>query len=541
MSIAALLVCLMVQSPSTPAHDPARRAASDDGKCVLKGRVLDSSSGRPIKGAMVTAFLDDRSGQRPSTTTDVDGRWELRGLRPGEYQVGTEKAGYVGGDGIGRNIGLTELRPERSIDLTLTRGAVLSGRIVDDAGEPVAGLEVMALYRDSNNHSSPQWVSIGSGVSTDDRGDFRIYGLPAGDYIVAAKPQSRLQQTDDRGPRVTTVVTYYPGTANIDEAQRFSLEPAVEHSDLVFSLQEVRAISIRGRVLLPAGQVAESFAALFPVNADGDAEMGNDRLTATSPDGTFTFSGVPAGNYRLGVRLLAAPGEERIGELDVAAGQEDITDLVVPTVGPTVIRGRVIAPTSATLPAVVGVNATPLRSGMHMASNEGAIVSAHDATFELKAYSSPVLFRASVRSEEWAQSAVTWKGRDVSRGLSFESGQVIEGVEITLRRTTSRVTGTVSGVSRGADDHEGTVVLFRRDDGDGSPGNDIAGTAPIRDGRFTTKGLAAGEYQVIAVRTFDRTVYTRREIVEMLRSRATEVSLRDGETRAVALTLITEY
>ena len=531
---------LMLQTPSTPARDPAGRGTSDDGKCVLKGRVLDSSTSRPIKGAMVTAFLDGRRGEPPSTVTDVEGRWELRGLHPGEYHLGADKAGYVGGGGFERSIGLTEARPERVVDLTLTRGAVLSGRIVDADGEPVAGIEVMALYRESMNQRSPQWSQMGSGVGTDDRGDFRIYGLAAGDYIVAAKPPSRLQQTDDRGPKVTTTLTYYPGTPTIDEAQRFSLEPSAEYSDLVFSLHEVRAISIRGHVLLPGGQVTESFAALVPVNAEGDGQMGNERLAETRPDGTFTFSGVPAGNYRLTVRLLGAPGEERVGELDITVGQDDLTDLVVPTFGPTVIRGRVIVDASVA-PGPIGVGASQLSPGIHMMGGEGTVASSRDGTFELKVYHSPVKLHASVRSPDWAQSSVRVKGRDVSRGLSFESGQVIEGVEITLRRTTSRVTGTVSGVSRDAEDHEGTVLLFRRDDGDDVPGNDMVDMVPIRDGRFTTSVVPAGEYQVVAIRTFDRAVYTSREIVERLRSRATDVSLRDAETKAVALMMITEY
>ena len=418
MSIAALLACLMLQVPSTPTRDPTGRAASDDGKCVLKGRVLDSSSGRPIKGVVVTAFLDGHRGEPPATATDVEGRWEIRGLRPGEYQLNADKPGYVNGGGIERSIGLTDARAERAVDLTLTRGAVLSGRIVDAGGEPMAGLEVLALYRDSMNHPSPQWAQMGS-VSTDDRGDFRVYGLMAGDYIVAAKPQNRLQQTDDRGPKVTTVLTYYPGTPNIDEAQRFSLEPAAEHSDLVFSLQEVRAISIRGRVLLPAGQVTESFAALFPVDASGDGQMGNERLTETRPDGTFTFSGVPAGNYRLWVRLLGAPTEERVGELDITAGQDDLDDLVVPTFGPTLIRGRVIVDASVA-PGPIGVGASQLGRGIHTMGGEGAVASSRDGTFELKVYHSPVKLHASVRSPDWAQSSVRLKGRDVSRGQSSD-------------------------------------------------------------------------------------------------------------------------
>lgn len=292
MGVALLALVLLLQAPAAPPRDVGAQRRTDEGKCVLRGRVLDGLSGRPIRGAIVTAYSEGRDGSPASTSSNDEGRWELRGLVAGEYHLNVAKPGFTDGVGFSRTVGLTEARPERVIDLTMNRGAVLSGRIVDAAGEPMPGIEVMALHRNAVGTWAPQWVQQSSGVSTDDRGDFRIYGLGAGEYVVAAKPQNRLQQSDDRGPRVTTVLTYYPGTPNIDEAQRFILEVAAEHSDLVFALQDVQAIAIRGRVLLPAGQVAESFAVLVPVGMGAEQVMGNERLAEVKPDGRFAFSGV---------------------------------------------------------------------------------------------------------------------------------------------------------------------------------------------------------------------------------------------------------
>jgi protocatechuate 3,4-dioxygenase beta subunit len=541
MLVVALLASLSLQSPSPLPRDMGTQRGTDDGKCVLRGRVLDGLSGRPIRGAIVTAYSEGRDGSPPSTSSNDEGRWELRGLVVGEYHLNVDKPGFTDGGGFSRTVALTEARPERVIDLTMNRGAVLSGRIVDAAGEPMPGIEVMALHRNAFGNEAPQWVQHSSGVSTDDRGDFRLYGLGAGEYVVAAKPQNRLQQSDDRGPRVTTVLTYYPGTPNIDEAQRFSLEVAAEHSDLVFALQDVPAIAIRGRVLLPAGQVAESFAMLVPTGTGAEQVMGNERLAEVKPDGSFAFSGVAAGNYRLAIRLVAGSGEERVGELDITAAQDDINDVVVPTYGPTMIRGRVIVQATAGSPGLIGVSASTPRGGIQMMGSEGTVASPKDWTFELKAYHSPVLLHASVRSGGWTQSAVRWKGQDVGNGLAFEPGQAVEGVEILVRRMASRITGSVSGVVReGEDDNEGFVVFFYQS-GDTPPRTGMVGSVPIRDGRFAIGPMAAGDYRVVAVRRFDPSIVTRPEEREQLRARATDVSVGDNETKTIRLTLLTDY
>jgi hypothetical protein len=176
-----------------------------------------------------------------------------------------------------------------------------------------------------------------------------------------------------------------------------------------------------------------------------------------------------------------------------------------------------------------------------MMGSEGTVASPKDWTFELKAYHSPVLLHASVRSGGWTQSAVRWKGQDVGNGLAFEPGQAVEGVEIVLRRMASRITGSVSGVVReGEDDNEGTVAFFYQSS-DTPPRFGMFGSVPIRDGRFAIGPLLAGDYRVVAVRRLDPSIVARPEERELLRARATDVSVGDNETKTIRLTLLTDY
>ena len=227
MALFLLALALLLQTPAAPPRDGQIRPDQVVGKGVLRGRVLDAQSGQPLKNATVTVFSPRFGQEPPSTTTDGEGRWEISGLPSGEYHVSASKGGFseVRAD-FPRSIGLTDSRPERSVDVRLVRGAVLSGRITDGDGEPVVGAQVMTL-REILTQQGKQWAVAGGGLNTDDRGAFRIWGLEAGEYLLAAQQEdSRGQQA--HGKRTTPALTYFPGTTMLAEAQRFSLDAGAE-------------------------------------------------------------------------------------------------------------------------------------------------------------------------------------------------------------------------------------------------------------------------------------------------------------------------
>lgn len=216
------------------------------------------------------------------------------------------------------------------------------------------------------------------------------------------------------------------------------------------------------------------------------------------PDGSFRIHGVTGGSYRLNVQVELANGEREVGHLEIAAGDEDISGVVLSTYGPTTITGRVVVePASARRPEMMSIGAMAIEDRMSFGGQEDAIVKP-DGTFELKVFHSPVTLHQAGPLQGWVQSSVRWKGHEVRGGLQFDLDQPVEGVELVLRRATSRITGTVSGVARASEeDAQGTVIAF----GDGvedPAGIGIVAMVPIRDGRFTLGPMAAGDYQVVA-------------------------------------------
>jgi hypothetical protein len=297
---------------------------------------------------------------------------------------------------------------------------------------------------------------------------------------------------------------------------------------------------VRGRVVVSADRLRHGFTMLMPLG-DQPEFMGMSGQAMVDPDGSFRIPGVTAGNYTLSIRVELANGEQQMGQADISAGDEDIADVVVSTYGATPITGRVVTePAGARLPEMLSVGAQPLSNRMQFVGSQDAQVKP-DGTFELKVFESPVKLFQSGQSAGWAQSAVRWKGHDVSGGLHFEAGQRVAGVEIVVRKTTSRINGAVTGASPSGDrDNEGAVIAFR-DGGEDLAGLGVSAMAPIRDGRFSLGPMLAGDYQLIAVRSPDPSFFERIELVEVLRARATVVTVGDNETRTVNLTLVTDY
>ncbi len=120
------------------------------------------------------------------------GRWEIKDLPAGRYNLTASKGGYVQLNygqrrpfERGRPLELADGQTLDNVNFNLPRGSVIAGRIVDEFGEPIADAMVSALhYRTFSGRR--RLVPVGRFGSTDDMGHFRLYGLAPGDYYVSA-------------------------------------------------------------------------------------------------------------------------------------------------------------------------------------------------------------------------------------------------------------------------------------------------------------------------------------------------------------------
>src|SRR5215472_1353639 len=225
------------------------------GTAVLRGRIVAGDTGSPVRRAQVRISGPDIGSK--TALTDNQGRYEFKDLPAGRFNVSVTKSGYVTmqyGQSRpfepGRPIELVDAQLMDKADVALPRGGVLAGRVVDETGEAVADADVTAMRMQFQN-GKRRLVPAGRNAMTNDLGQFRVYGLPPGEYYVSASLRNMTTMIADimgtaaSGPTGSNqssgyASTYYPATPNPAEAQRVTLAVGQELSSVDIQLQPVR-------------------------------------------------------------------------------------------------------------------------------------------------------------------------------------------------------------------------------------------------------------------------------------------------------------
>lgn len=189
--LAAVAVFLAAVAQQAPPRDVA--APIPTGTAIVIGTVFTGSTGSiPARKARV--MLASVDGRVPGTTaaTDDDGRFEFRNVPAGRYSIAVEKAGFLRGSyGVtrpnrpGMPISVADGSRTEGLTIRLVHGAAMSGTVRDARGRPVPSVIVTAL-RYNYALLGERRLSASREATTDDRGEYRLWGLAPGDYVIAA-------------------------------------------------------------------------------------------------------------------------------------------------------------------------------------------------------------------------------------------------------------------------------------------------------------------------------------------------------------------
>lgn len=270
-------------SPASAAAKPIQGVVS--GK--VSGQVL-SDAGHPIRGAQVYMQRTGPETQGVSRygITNREGRFSFRKIAPGSYTLRAMQRGFFsmlqedGADYL--KVTVSEGQEIKDLDLRLVRGGAITGRVTDEDGEPLVGSRIRVLRKNSSGDA----YDITS-VETDDRGVYRAFGLPEGDYLLFASIQSI-----EEG-RTSNSAMYYPGVQSQKEAEAIHLLLGDEVSDINFDVKEVKGLTVSGRVInaMNGSGIVGALVRLYGNNVSLSVE--------TDDEGKYEFSGLSTGTLTI--------------------------------------------------------------------------------------------------------------------------------------------------------------------------------------------------------------------------------------------------
>jgi hypothetical protein len=550
------------------------------GTARLRGRVLSAESGGPVRRAQVRIMGSDIGSK--SAMTDAEGRYEFRDLPAGRFNLSAAKAGYVSVQygqtrpfESGKAIDLGDGQALDKADISMPRGSAISGRLVDEFGDPVADAIVNAM-RSAWVGGRRRLQPTGRTATTNDLGQFRIYGLSPGEYYVNATFRGDMMAMEvamaaaagvgtggpvGSNPNSGYAATYFPGTANGAEAQKVTLAAGQEAQNTDFALLPVKLAKISGTVISSEGKPVDgSMINALPRNADGPGMMmmmaGNTR---TDKNGNFTIPNLAPGEYTLQSRVMQfmtsgggdnmtftarvggdSGSEAETGSLPISVSGEDLSNVVIVTSKGATATGRLAFEDGSKPGTLTGIrvsaSAADVEGPMMGFAGPGSVKA--DGTFELRGLGGARIIRAANLPAGWMLKSVRVNGNDITdTGMDFKPGETIAGVEVTLTSKLTEVNGTVKDGSQQVKDY--TVVVFTDEPQKWTLVNSryVSGTRPDQEGRFQIKNLPPAGYYAVAVDYLAQGEWNDPDVLERLKPRATSFSINEGETKTLNLTL----
>ena len=578
-------------SQTQPPRDTVKRA-EPTGTARIRGRVVAADRGTPVRRA--TVFLSpampmsparDSAGQQTSpagrggppmsmnprrTTTDGDGQFEFAGLPAGTYRISASPSQYSS-QYVSMSYGATrpsgmywaeqgqsiELKEGESFDkvvIALPRGGIITGRITDENAEPLARVQVYTMAFPPGMSRAQR---MGAGTTTDDLGQFRLWGLNTGEFVVVADARSSTFVGPNAPPeteadRTGYVTTYYPGTLDEGMAQRVRVKIGEETQGIDIRVGQARLYHISGFVVDSKGKpLAGGNGQLM---RRGPMVSMNPFFAMTDAKGQFEMRNVPPGEYRLVFRqqqqnmMPFSPDTPRepveMASVPVSLAGADIDNIMVTTSLGTTITGQIVfegaAPTGNVTTMRVFASAPSSNDGAGVASPEPGTVTA-DYKFTLKGLMGEYVLRTGIQNQY--MKSVTVNGEDVT-DVAHEY-KASDRVTITMTSTVGTIEGNVTE-TRDVQLAEAGVILFSEDKSSwriNSIWTKRTGFDP--KGHFRITGLMPGRYYVAAVPRQRLDVSRGGDIdaalFEQLAKEATLVVIGADEQRTVDLRMLDVY
>ena len=514
-SAASILILLVISvaSGQSPSRDAKGETATITGRVTL--------GGKPAPGVVVALSLGEPTFKRaPSarTTTDEDGRYRLTGVAAGRYIIAPIAPALVvpqdsGSWQPGKLVTVTEGEEVESINFALTRGGVITGRITDSQGRPVIEQEVNFISVDERGQKLGSGKALPFyGFQTDDRGIYRIYGLPQGRYLVSAG-----EENDNGSVRIGYGGGFYPRTfhPNATEQSRAAIVEVTaggEATGIDIVLGDAsKSYTASGRIVdadtgKPIANVQFGHGAIYGNDVGPFGWSGN----RTNANGEFRIVGLTPGRY---AAFMIAEGESETysepARFEVT--NEDVKGLEIKARRGSSISGVAVVegtPDPDVLARLALLQLYPMVLNQGIASPRMMMARINaDGSFRMSGLRpGKVKIRVTGMPNDRKGFSILRVERDgqvMNDGIEVEAGEQITDVRLVLAYGTSVIRGLVKIEGGELPDNVILGVQARRTGDEPAPG--IPAIVDARS-RFAIEGLSPGAYEVelILMSTDDR-------------------------------------
>jgi len=503
-------------------------------KALLEGKVLNSANGEPVRKAQVRLINMNamRNGKAASpgagtAVTDAAGRFEFTALAPGIYSMVAFRDGFappiVRSESKLLHVALASGEEKRDVVIRMTPLGVITGRILDEDGDPIRRVEVRAMvyqYTAAGRQLAPR----GSALS-DDLGVYRIYDVEPGRYYLRAASMEMM----GGGPgRESYGTSYYPGTPDATAASTIEVGAGLTLEGINLTLRATKTANIRGRVMNPGDNAT---VVLVRVSEGGSSRSG---IGLNGRDGKFELQDVSPGPYIL-TAASTIGGEHYSARLPVQVGATDLEGIELHLMPPMEIAGqiRIEGKTSAKLS---GLNIL-LESEGQIVPGMGGGVTKEDGSFAFEGLEPAVYHISAFLPEDLYLKAVRWSDRDVMQsGVDLTQGAAESRLVVLVSANGGRIDGVVE------DDQSAPVVgaMVTLVPSNAAPSRSLFKFASTRPrGHFSMQGIAPGSYKLFAWEDVDiNEVMYNPDFVRPFDSQGKSVGISEGSKESMQLILI---
>jgi 5-hydroxyisourate hydrolase-like protein (transthyretin family) len=508
----AAAVLLLVQGPASDSKSTEKPPPP----CIVSGRVVTAAEGTPLASSRVLLIPDHegRESQRYAAISDGSGRFMINNVPAGRYRFLATHTGYVdqhyqsSGDDTGAVLALQPGQEVTDVLFRMTLAAVITGRVNDEDGEPMALIRVVALRKPSDEEMEDREDSPSKGqelypagmAQTDDRGQYRIFGLKAGEYYIKAvdeyEPMGNViigtewEVRQALGSQYAPV--YYPGVTQIGQAEPLVIRPGEEaHVDLV--LRHIKTVQISGRVIGADGKPATD-ANVYLEQLPGE-DYGVFQGINTDAKGEFKVKGVAPGTYVLHAEQHSSEEANYHATQKIEADNENIDSITLALGRGVHFLGRLDVSGTGTM-RFERMSINLISHGDQTAGAWARVKK--DGTFQLLDVPDGTFsFFMNELEEGWYVKSVRLGSDDLlENGLQVEKGKGGGGtIQVVVGNSGAKLAGSVT-----QDDKPLIGARVRLIPDPETRYNRLRSRTTNTDqsGRFSFIGIAPGQYRVIA-------------------------------------------